>query len=230
MPEVSESSRSRFAPRSANDLTDLVRANPLAWLASSADGRFLASPLPLLPVVADDGRLTSLIGHFARANPQLAMIERDPRALALFLGDHGYISASWLHDRTQAPTWNYASACFTVDVVLQPGPDAAHAAIELLVNAMEEGRPTRWRIDEMGARYQRLLNGVVAFEAKIVETHARFKLGQDERDDVYADIVAAVTAGGAAPLLEWMQRFNPTRAQVESADASDAESTGVDSP
>jgi hypothetical protein len=40
----------------------------------------------------------------------------------------------------------------------------------------------------------------------------KFKLGQDERDDVYADIAAALTRDRQNELLDWMDRSNPNRA------------------
>ena len=208
---MSEPVRPRFAARTPGDPAGVARANPLAWLASFVDGRHLASPLPLVPVVGDDGAVESFIGHVARANPQRAMLEAEQRALVLLMGPHGYVSPSWMRDRSQAPTWNFASASFSVEVRMKPGRDPAHEAIALLVEAMEAGRPSRWRIEEMGERYERLLAGVVAFEATVVDARARFKLGQDERDDVYADILRGLSAHGNAPLADWMRRFNPGR-------------------
>ena len=55
------------------------------------------------------GTLVGLWGHIARSNPQVESLRRDPRAEILILGANGYISPSWMADRTQAPTWNYAS-------------------------------------------------------------------------------------------------------------------------
>jgi hypothetical protein len=36
----------------------------------------------------------------------------------------------------------------------------------------------------------------------------KFKLGQDERDDVYADICTAMDTGGNSDLSTWMGRAN----------------------
>lgn len=206
-----EPRRPRFAPRAPVDLADLAAAYPLAWLVSADAGAFLASPLPLLPVAGPDGAPVAFVGHCALANPQLRMLERCPRALALFLGPHGYLSPASMGDRSQAPTWNYASAAFTVDVALRPGRDAADRAIRLLVEAVERDRPAPWRVEELGARYERLLAGVMAFDARVVDAQGRFKLGQDERDDVYAALLSSLACPGGAPLAAWMRRFNPGR-------------------
>jgi transcriptional regulator len=40
---------------------------------------------------------------------------------------------------------------------------------------------------------------------------ARFKLGQDERNDVFADIMTGLNQAGSAELHTWMREFNPGR-------------------
>jgi transcriptional regulator len=51
----------------------------------------------------------------------------------------------------------------------------------------------------------------VPFEAKVLEQRAKFKLGQDERDAIYADITAGVGKSGEDELLAWMRELNPGR-------------------
>jgi transcriptional regulator len=77
---------------------------------------------------------------------------------------------------------------------------------------MEAGRPRAWTIEDMGPRYDRLQSGIIAFRAHIRERRVKFKLGQDERDAEYVEMVDALQAGGHDELLEWMQRCNPNRA------------------
>ena len=137
-----------------------------------------------------------------------------PRTLILFMGPHGYISSSWLGDRTRTPTWNYAMVQYLVDIEFMESPDETNALIAEQVDTMELGRPNAWSVPEMGSRYERLVSGIVGFRAHIRERRVKFKLGQDERDAEYADITAALSAGGpeGSTLLEWMHRSNRNRA------------------
>ncbi|HSR65027.1 MAG TPA: FMN-binding negative transcriptional regulator [Xanthomonadaceae bacterium] len=183
----------------------LVADHPFALLVSATAQAPVATPLPLLLERDTDGSAW-LVGHFARNNPQLAMLRRQPRALAVFTGAHGYMSPSWLRDRTQAPTWYYATVHFDVEVELLEQETATHDALERLVAHMEAGRADAWHAAELGARYPRLAAAVVAFRARIVATHARFKLGQGERDDVLADQCAALASDGQYALLAAMDR------------------------
>ena len=198
----------KFDPKSPDDVARLMDENPLAWIVSRGAGGPAATVLPVRAVTGEEGRIVALRGHFARANPQLAGLRADPRALILTLGPHGYISPSWMADRAQAPTWNYASAWFDTELTFFEEPAKLEALLRDLVGVMEDGRDDAWSIDAMGARYEMLSRGIVGFEARVVQSTPRFKLGQDERDDVYADITAGLAAEGRDALLAWMERFN----------------------
>jgi acetyl esterase/lipase len=197
----------RFLPRADADLAALAAARPLAWIVSGEAADLCATPLPVQAELDGEGRLVLLRGHFARGNPQLRRLAAQPLAMVLLLGPQGYVSPSWLRDRTQAPTWNYAAAVLRVRVELDDTPEAAEAALGGLVEAMEQGRPRAWGMAEMGGRYASLSRGVVAFRARVDEARASFKLGQDERDDVFADILAGLARSGAHELADWMRRF-----------------------
>lgn len=201
----------RFAPPAEEDLARLVHQAPLAWLLSPDQEDPLAAALPLVPQVDGQGRLATLRGHLARRNPLVGRLGRQPRALVLFMGPQGYISPSWMRDRSQAPTWNYASLQCVVDVQLQ---DAAVTEADLreLVMQQEAGRPQAWSVDDMGERFGRLSQGIIGLRASVRSVRARFKLGQDERDDVYQDITAALSdRAQSAELLAWMRHCNPGR-------------------
>ncbi len=201
----------RFAARGPQDLDELARHHPLAWVCSHAAGGQVSTPLPLVPRFASDGRIQAVEGHLARSNPQVAALRADGDAWVLWMGVQGYVSPSWMADRTQAPTWNYATAQLRVAVRLIDEPDAIVAHLRELTGRQEAGRPGAWSIDEMGPRLALLAQRVIAFRAEVVECRERYKLGQDERDDVYADILAGLDTQADPALPAWMRRFNPGR-------------------
>jgi transcriptional regulator len=55
----------------------------------------------------------------------------------------------------------------------------------------------------MGERYHQLKQRIVAFRAEVLETHAKFKLGQDENDLVFKDIAEGLAD---RTLADWMSR------------------------
>lgn len=200
-----------FAPASNEQVLRLVLAHPLAWVVSLDGGSFRATPLPLRPRVGGGGRIEAIEGHMGRSSVHCAALQRDGRALILFSGPEGYISPSWVSDRTWAPTWNYAIVQFLVTIAFDEEPARLDAHLADLVESMERGRPRAWQPSEMGARYETLKRRIVPFEAKVVEQRAKFKLGQDERDSIFTDISAALERSGSEVLLAWMRELNPGR-------------------
>jgi transcriptional regulator len=195
----------KYAPRSPGDVVDLILRHPFAWIVSAHDG-FSATPAPLLPDLDADGALIGFKGHFGRGNPHLARLQAQPRCLILFMGEHGYISPSWMTDRTQAPSWNYESATFECELRLLDQPDEPLQHLIELTDVHEAGRPNAWAVGDMGERYHRLSRGVIAFQAAILESRPVFKLGQDERRDVFADIMAGLAHTDQTALVEQMTR------------------------
>jgi transcriptional regulator len=200
----------KFAARD-EDVLALVERHPFAWVVTSAPG-FKASPLPLRPRLDASGKLVAFIGHFARSNPQVDEVRQAGHALLLFLGTQGYISASWMRDRTQAPTWNYMAAQFDCRITMIEDEQGIEHCLTDLIDGMERGRPNAWSMSEMGERGARLARGVVGFRADIVASKVVFKLGQDERDDVLDDALAALEAEeGGQDLARHMKRYNAHR-------------------
>jgi transcriptional regulator len=198
---------SLYAARSQDDVLRLLADQPMAWLVSSGAADAAFTPLPLRAELDAQGRLVALRGHLARRNPHVARLRRDPIAQALVMGPHAYVSPSWLDDRTQAPSWNYAAAVFELDVQLSEQPQEIEEELRALVTHMEGARPNAWRLEEMGERYARLAQGVTALRATITASRATFKLGQDERDHDFAQLLAGLSRSGESALVQWMQAF-----------------------
>jgi transcriptional regulator len=192
---------SPFLPREPSDVSDLVEAYPLCWIVSGSDADRHASALPLLPEQDPGGRVASLFGHIARSNPQQQALERDPRATILCMGPQGYISPRLVSNPTWGPTWNYAICRFETEVSFVP--EETDEALSRLAAALEGSERESWTPERMGERYHKLRRHIVAFRAHVLETHAKFKLGQDENDVVFGDIVGGLED---RTLAEWMLR------------------------
>jgi len=197
-----------YAARSQDDVLKLLDAQSMAWLVSAGGEDAAFTPLPLRSALDAQGRLVALQGHLARRNPHVARLRRDPIAQALVMGPHAYVSPSWLDDRTQAPSWNYAAAVFELEVSLSEEPQDIEDELRALVTRMEGARPNAWTLEEMGERYARLAQGVTALRGAITRTRSTFKLGQDERDHDFAQLLAGLSRSGEAQVVQWMQAFS----------------------
>lgn len=189
---------SLFTP-SPQQIADLVVAYPLAWIVSANGAERAATPLPLLGELDGDGAVVSLFGHFARSNPQVALLERDPHATILFQGPNGYISPQLVSNPTWGPTWNYAVARF--DTELRFVPEETEASVERLAEVLEGGGEGAWRPNRMGPRYAELAKRIVAFRASVRSVTGRFKLGQDEKRETFEEIIAGLAD---SDLARWM--------------------------
>ena len=191
-----------FSPRNAAQVAALVARHPLAWVVSGSH----ATPLPLLAETDEDGAVTALVGHFALRNPQVAALQAHPHAQVLFLGAEGYISPKLVSQPQWAPTWNYEVARFAVEVEF--APDTNDEALDRLIAHMEGDTPERWNTAAMGERYAPMLEHIIAFRAAVLSCDATFKLGQDERPESFAQILAGhqdaalVAAMKAAAILD----------------------------
>ena len=183
-----------YEPRDAADVRQLIADYPLAWLVSRD---FHASPLPLIAETDANGAVTALFGHCARRNPLVGDFRADPRGLILFNGPEAYVPTTLLSKPDWAPTWNYAVLRFTVEIEFVEGE--TKDAIERLVARMED---SAWSTTSLGARYEKMLDQIIAFRAHVRSAEHSFKLGQDESAEGFAEIVAAHSD---RTLAQWME-------------------------
>lgn len=188
------------------DVCALIEEYPLAWVCGGAAGAVEASLLPLVGVFDEDGRLVELIGHLMRSNPLYAALSADRRATILFKGPDAYVSPEHAGLLNWGPTWNYAQVKVAADVVFDS--DFTEMSLDVLVRAMETGRARPWNIGELGERYTGMLQHIIGFRATVTELSGKFKLGQDEKPEVFASIVHSLPDAGT---VEWMRRFNKGR-------------------
>ncbi len=176
---------STYSPDTQRWMAKLIHEYPLAWLVSR---QFNASPLPLLAEGAAEGEIAALFGHCARGNPLREDFARDPSGLVLFNGPAGYVSPRHISETDWGPTWNYAVLRFTVEVEFLPGE--TRNSVERLLNHLEGCEPGRWKTSELGARYEAMLDRIIAFRAHVIDCTPTFKLGQDESAQIFAQIVS----------------------------------------
>jgi transcriptional regulator len=201
----------KYPPSDSRHIVELVEHYPLASIVSCNEGDFTVTPLPLRPRVDSAGTITHFVGHFARSNPHVGVLRAQPRALLLFRGENSYVSPSWMSDRTWAPTWNHMGAQFVVDIELQEDTAVLREVLRDMIDTMEAGRPQQWRMEETGARYEKLVPHIIAFQARVLESKAVFKLGQDERASIYDEMVRGLSDAGETELVAWMKRYNAHR-------------------
>ena len=156
-----------------------VHAHAFATLITNAEGKTLASHLPVL----FDEKENRLRSHMARANEQWKQLANGGEVLCIFHGPHAYISPSWYEEQHTVPTWNYAA----VHVYGKPSlvDEAALKQIVFDTTAkFESGMPQPWKIPLSEKEIAAMLKAIVGFKIDIARVEGKFKLGQNRsRED-----------------------------------------------
>lgn len=188
------------------DVRRLVEAYPLAWVCGGGGEDMEASLLPLVGRFDAQGRLVELIGHLMRSNPLYAALSADRRATILFKGPDSYISPQHAGIRNWGPTWNYAQIKLRADILFDD--NLTERSLDLLIDAMEAGRPQPWSKEELGSRYHAMLGRIIGFRATVKSMTGKFKLGQDEDQKTLGSILRTLPN---ETTVAWMRLFNRGR-------------------
>jgi transcriptional regulator len=151
-----------------------------------------ANQVPFL-VERRGGQLV-LQAHLARANPQLAELDRGGEALAIFQGPHAYVSPSWYLAGPAVPTWNYAAVHAYGQVRTIADPDWLRVMVRRLSERHEAREPTPpWRIDDLPEPYVgSMLKGIVGVEIEVSRLEGKFKLSQNRPAADRPRVIAAL--------------------------------------
>jgi len=188
----------RFTDIPNADILRFTAENPLAWIVPHSEPAD-AILMPLL-VETDSADLPeTLLGHLPRSGRLATQLTTNPHATCLFLGPHAYISPGWISKSGWAPTWNFVSLKITGAITLDD--TLTENAVRALVAHMETSAGSNWTVEQVGPRFETLLQGIIGFRMQIDSLEPRFKIAQDESDTSRAEIYARLEAH---PLQSWM--------------------------
>lgn len=190
----------KFTSVTSADILRFVAENPPAWIVPHADPGD-AILMPLLMDTDEASEPATLLGHLPRNSRILARLWEDPRATCLFLGPHAYIPPGWISKPGWAPTWNFVS--LKVSGTITPDESLTEEAVRTLVAHMETRAGSSWSVEQMGARFEGLLRGIIGFRMRIDLLQPRFKTGQDETETSHAEIYAHLEGHA---LQAWMDK------------------------
>ncbi len=164
----------QFEETDPGRINSLLTGHPFGMLVSIADGEPFVSHIPFL-FEQESGKKGRLLGHLARANPQLQHFGKE--LLAVFQGPHAYVSPSW-YGSPGVPTWNYAVVHVKGKARLI-GEEALEALLERMTSMHESGMENPWQPVLEEERRKKLFGMISGFEIEITEIRAKFKLSQN---------------------------------------------------
>lgn len=179
-------------------LLPIMQAPRMALLACQGpDGLPILSHLPLLT----DG--TTVVGHLARANPQVAALRAAGRAVAVFTGAEGYVSpnsyASKAEHHRVVPTWNYEAVHAEGPVEMIDDAERLRGIVASLTDHHEAGSATPWSLDDAPAPFiAGQLKGIVGVVLRVEVLTGKRKLSQNrtpaDREGVLRDAAPDLAA------------------------------------
>ncbi len=176
-------------------LDALLERDPFVTLVSTHEGAPLASHLPVLARRSPGG--LSLLGHWARPNPQWQGIAGQT-VLAIVHGPHAYVSPRWYPDSQRAvPTWNYAAAHLYGAIRLVGDEAELLALVDALARRFETGAAP-WRLEDTEPTTRRMVTGIVGFEMTVTRIEVKHKLSQNHAAERVAGAIAGLRAQGGA--------------------------------
>lgn len=180
-------------------IPDLVAAWPFATLVTTGALGPYASHVPL---VLHEGRL---VGHLARANPQVA--DLDGPVLAIFHGPHAMVRSDWYGaPARQVPTWSYAA----VHATGRARPADPLRALDLVMAAFQPGERVPSGDGDRDRLVARLATAIHAFEIEVDRWEAKAKLSQNRDAADRARVRAALRERGSEDdlaIAAWMERL-----------------------
>ncbi len=139
--------------------------------------------------------------HVSRRNRALPLLD-GARAIASFVGEHGYVSPDWYATAGQVPTWNYVAV--EGEGTLAPLSRAALAAQVDALGADHEARlapKPAWTRDKMpDGAFEKMLGGIAGFALTVAAWRGTAKLSQNKPARDAAGVVAGLRGIGRETL------------------------------
>lgn len=185
---------------------ELMRSHPFASLISNDDeGAPFVTHLPLH--LEEEGGGFVLWGHCAKPNPHWRYLQARPKALAVFMGPHAYLSPQVYPDLARVPTWNYLAVHCSVEARLVEDDSGKDKLLKKLIGDHEPAYARQWR--DLGEEFQRkMLAGIVGFELRVTSWQCKLKVNQ-HRKEAHAAMRQRYGAGSEdeRALANWMERL-----------------------
>ena len=187
----------------------IILENPLASLVSNDDEGFpfiSHIPIKLMPHETD-AQQDLLLGHVAKSNPHAGFLHKRPQVLLTFMGPQAYMSPAVYPDLIRVPTWSYVAVHVKAEVRILEGEEAKDGLLKQLIADHEPAYAQQWRGLPVSYTLP-MLNGIMAFEMKVIKVQTKVKLNQ-HRPEAHAAMLAAYDSGNESEkaLAGWMRRL-----------------------
>lgn len=170
-------------------IKEFIDSHPFAFLTGcDKDNKPVATQVPVF-IEEQNGRKI-LRGHIMKNTDHHKAFLHNQNVLAVFTGNHTYVSAAWYDNPRQASTWNYMSV-HAKGIIRFLGDSALVDVLRMTSLHFEKyNRQSTTIFDNLPKDYtQRLMKAIAAFEIEVTEIDTVFKLSQDRDAKSYDNII-----------------------------------------
>ncbi len=187
---------SNFKEPDEQVVVEFMKQHPFAMLIGNADGRSVATQLPLM--IEERENKLYLLGHVTRKQDHHLVFEKNTEALVIFTGAHAYVSATWYENPQNVSTWNYSSVHARGQLRFLDEQGLADALRKLSLHYEHNNLHSATIFDNLPEEYTaRLMKAIVGFEIEVTSLEHVFKLSQNRDEKSYHNIIDHLKAEGS---------------------------------
>ncbi len=187
-----------FAEDRLEVLQTMIQTHPLATLIVSTEQGLEANHFPMVlhTELSEKGTLRA---HIARANPLWKLLKPNSESLAIFQGDHTYISPSWYPTKQETgkavPTWNYVAVHAYGNIKIIEDSDWLYAHLTALSDRHEANFPEPWAVTDAPENYiEKMIKAIVGIELPINRITGKWKISQNQPEGNQQGVMTGLNA------------------------------------
>ena len=185
---------SHFKAQNPEEVLAFMKAHPFIVLCGTdANNNAVATHIPVLLEERNDQLFIQ--AHVMRKQEHTAAFEQNPNVLAIFHGNHAYVSANMYEQKNVASTWNY-QAVHAKGIIRFLDDKGLYNLLVKLTDHFEGNTHSPAAVKNLSEEYvANHMKAIVAFEIEITDIQHVFKLSQNHNKKNFDNIVEKFTQG-----------------------------------
>ena len=177
-------------------IKEFIDQHPFAFLSGcDAQNKPVATQVPLFIEERDDKKILS--GHIMKNTDHHKAFVHNENVLAVFTGNHTYVSATWYSNPHTASTWNYMSVHAKGIIRFLDGNALDDMLRKTSLHFENYNKDSSTVFDNLPQEFkQKVMKAIVAFEVVVTEMDNVFKLSQDRDAESYHNITEKLKETG----------------------------------
>lgn len=200
-----------FKETDTDALFGLMGSLGVATVICAGPDGMIASHVPV-EVDREAGPRGSIRCHFAKPNPQQALIAGGAEVLFIFQGPQAYVTPSWYPTKAETgkvvPTLNYAAVhAYGAGRVIDD-PAAAKRHLGALTAHFEAGFQEPWKITDAPDDFiDRLMKGITVVEVALTRLEGKWKMSQNRPEGDRRGVADGLHAQGRTDVANLVEKY-----------------------